>query len=131
MLHTRAELYFRFLQRRLGEAPARPLSETKDAMTPSMSQSMKLHRSSSEEPTIAEMDVFEEETYKTSQQRKEALEKVQQQKKEREKKLDKLLHRSSTSLRMQVGTLLHHRVYRDRRQGFSGAAWQICPNGTV
>lgn len=89
LMHTRAELYWRFLKRRVGEAPARPLSESHDD-SPDGRMS----------PKHLEEDVFVEEM--TEEERKEAEEKVKTQRKERNKKLDTLLNRSALSHKMQA-----------------------------
>lgn len=93
-MHTRCELYWRFLKRRLGEAPARPLSESHGehrTLSPKLSQSI----DQDDEDAFA----FDE---MTEEQRKASAEKVKAQRQERNKKLDSLLNRSFLSTKMQV-----------------------------
>uniref|UniRef100_A0A7E4V961 Conserved oligomeric Golgi complex subunit 4 n=1 Tax=Panagrellus redivivus TaxID=6233 RepID=A0A7E4V961_PANRE len=87
ILHTRSELYWRFLRRRLGEAPARPLSEGDDSQAP-------------RSPTFAQAD-FDEDDELTDEQRTELQERQKKAKAERAKKLDAVLNRSQLGTRMQ------------------------------
>lgn len=94
VMHTRCELYWRFLKRRLGEAPARPLSESQDehrTLSPKLSHSV----DQEDEDAFAFDEMTEEE-------RRAAAEKVKLQRQERNKKLDALLNRSLLSTKMQV-----------------------------
>jgi hypothetical protein len=92
LMHTRAELYWRFLKRRVGDAPARPLSESHDDNgAPS--------RSISPKHSIVDDDVFVEEL--TEEEYRDAQEKVRQQRNERNQKLDALLNRSALGTKMQ------------------------------
>ncbi|KAI6193772.1 Component of oligomeric Golgi complex 4 [Aphelenchoides besseyi] len=90
LMHTRCELYWRFLKRRLGEAPTRPLSESADDH-PSLSPKL-----SAEEDK--EVFAFEE---LNEEERQIAAEKAKAQRQERNKKLDALLNRSLLSTKMQ------------------------------
>uniref|UniRef100_A0A914DWB9 Conserved oligomeric Golgi complex subunit 4 n=2 Tax=Acrobeloides nanus TaxID=290746 RepID=A0A914DWB9_9BILA len=85
MMHTRAELYWRFLKRRLGEAPARPLSESDSK------DGFEVGKSAEE--------VFEDEF--TEEERRQLNEKLKKQKAERNNKLDLLLNRSALGTKMQ------------------------------
>ena len=85
LIHTRTELYWRFLKRRLGEAPARPLSESGDPP---------------KSPTFAEAD-FDDDDELTEEERKDMQEKQKKAKAERTQKLDTVLNRSKLGMRMQ------------------------------
>uniref|UniRef100_A0AC35G8L6 Conserved oligomeric Golgi complex subunit 4 n=1 Tax=Panagrolaimus sp. PS1159 TaxID=55785 RepID=A0AC35G8L6_9BILA len=85
LIHTRAELYWRFLKRRLGDAPARPLSESGDPP---------------KSPTFASDD-FDDDDELTEEERKELQEKQKRARTERTKKLDTVLNRSKLGMRMQ------------------------------
>ncbi|KAI1712112.1 COG4 transport protein [Ditylenchus destructor] len=103
LMHTRSELYWRFLRRRLCEAPARPLSENAGDRHRTTSTSPK-PGSGPTTPTsenLPEVEVFEDEFYESPEQRRQDQERIKQQKEERAKKLDVLLHRTSLSLKMQ------------------------------
>jgi hypothetical protein len=112
LMHTRSELYWRFLKRRLGEAPARPLSEStnernykKESMSPKQSPSSPTSPRA-DNPLVNQLpdvEVFEDEFYETADQRKADQERIRIQKLERTQKLDTLLHRTALSLKMQVG----------------------------
>lgn len=87
LIHTRAELYWRFLKRRLGEAPARPLSEGDGPHSP-------------KSPNFAELD-YDDDDELTDEQRKELQEKQKKARIERTQKLDTVLNRSKLGMRMQ------------------------------
>jgi hypothetical protein len=94
VMHTRCELYWRFLKRRLGEAPARPLSESHDEhrmLSPKLSNSVECDG----DDAFAFDEMSEEERIAMA-------EKVKSQRQERNKKLDALLNRSLLSTKMQV-----------------------------
>lgn len=90
LMHTRTELYWRFLKRRLGDAAIRLTSDD----DPHHNLSPKL---------AAELkdDVFGFDEL-TEEERKAAAEKAKLQRKERNKKLDTLLNRSQLGTKMQV-----------------------------
>ncbi|CAD5213158.1 unnamed protein product [Bursaphelenchus okinawaensis] len=85
IMHTRTELYWRFLKRRLGEAH-RPLSESGEDGPPLS-------------PKAVADSVFMDEL--SEEELKAAAEKQKLLKKERNKKLDALLNRSELSMKMQ------------------------------
>lgn len=96
VMHTRCELYWRFLKRRLGETPARALSESQDehrTLGPKLSNSAG--------PEDDDAFAFDE---MTEEQRRAAAEKVKALRQERNKKLDALLNRSLLSVNMQVSS---------------------------
>ncbi|KAI6238026.1 Component of oligomeric Golgi complex 4 [Aphelenchoides fujianensis] len=86
LMHTRCELYWRFLKRRLGEAPVRALSESGDE--PALS------------PKPEDREVFEFEEL-NEEERRQAAERAKAQRAARNKKLDALLNRSLLSTKMQ------------------------------
>ena len=87
LIHTRTELYWRFLKRRLGEAPARPLSEGDSPHSP-------------KSPNFAEAD-YDDDDELTDEERKELQERQKKARADRAKKLDTVLNRSKLGTRMQ------------------------------
>lgn len=108
-MHTRSELYWRFLKRRLGEAPSKPLNEISEKVK-SPPQSPKPNLNAQNSPPLSpismsslNIDLYEEDDfYDNEEQKKEALEKALKQRLERSQKLDALLNRTALSLKMQV-----------------------------
>lgn len=106
-MHTRAELYWRFLKRRLGEAPAKPLNEVKSPpQSPQPNQDnltspISVASLNNEENFYDDEDDF----YENRETKEEAAQKALKQKLERYQKLDTLLNRTSLSLKMQVYNL--------------------------
>ena len=88
-MHTRAELFWRFLRRRLN----RTAGEEGKAGVEQNQKGIKQQESSTNE-----YDEFESE-----EQRREYLERLKKNREERAKKLDLVLNRSRLNTRMQVG----------------------------
>lgn len=88
LMHTRAELFWRFLRRRLN----RTIDEEGKADAKQNKKGLK------EEFSASEYDEFE-----TEEHRREYLEHIRKNREERANKLDLVLNRSRLNTRMQVG----------------------------
>lgn len=109
-MHTRAELYWRFLKRRLVDTPSfqspdtpslSPLSKRADFVkeSPKDHQTLKTQTSVSESlGSLPGVDFFEDHSHQTVERCQKAQQKLRG---ERNKKLDALLHRSSLNMKMQ------------------------------
>lgn len=105
-MHTRAELYWRFLKRRLIDTPmpqnfsSSPLSKQLNSAKElsKQDQSLKTQTSSETISLLPEVDFFEDYSQQSVERTKKEKQKLLD---ERNKKLDVLLHRSSLNMKMQ------------------------------
>lgn len=109
LMHTRCELYWRFLKRRVGEATSQPPLENGVASNEHAKPEPSLSTSAPASPKLeAEALGFEEQN---EEERLAAEAKAKELQKARHKKLDALLNRSVLSTRMQVCSLIYHIIY--------------------
>lgn len=115
-MHTRAELFWRFLKRRLNRST-------------DLEKGRKEGKSSNEpkgdESTINDPLLNEQQEFESEESRKMYLEKMEKQREERDRKLDLVLNRSGLNTRMQVFCTFFFKLF------FLGIVRKICTNGTI
>jgi hypothetical protein len=89
LMHTRAELFWRFLRRRLNRNAANDVPE-------------KANKGETNQNEPKELFEGENDDFESEEQRREYLERMKRSREERAKKLDFVLNRSGLNTRMQV-----------------------------